>query len=131
MDVKPDNLGERSDGTLAFLDITIRQGSVCPFRDWFVHLNAEGTTLMNRLSTTMAIAEFARPERKGLLQKKKASARGSSGFASARRFETKHGFTAIRTVLFTNTHTDRQGVSICETASDCKWDAKALAAAKD
>jgi hypothetical protein len=52
MDVKPDNLGKRSDGTLAFLDVG--QGSVCPVRDSLVPRDAEGMVLMNRRCTTMA-----------------------------------------------------------------------------
>ena len=54
MDVKPDNLGLRSDGTLAFLDVG--QGCVCPVPNSAVLRDAEGMTLVQR-PVTMAASD--------------------------------------------------------------------------
>ena len=52
MDVKPDSLGLRTDGTLAFLNC--EQGCVCPVTDSLIPRNAEGMVLLNRQGTSMA-----------------------------------------------------------------------------
>jgi hypothetical protein len=92
VDVKPDNLGKRSDGTLAFLDVG--QGCVCPVRDTFVPRDAEGMVLMNRQSSALAMAESAGTQ-EGAEKKKKrpmllgallqGRARGKGGGSHYRR----------------------------------------------
>jgi hypothetical protein len=91
MDVKPDNLGKRSDGTLAFLDVG--QGCVCPVRDSCVKRDAEGMVLIDRQCSFMAMSESAGTQ-EGAQKKKKrhmlsgallqGRARGKGGVAITR-----------------------------------------------
>ena len=55
MGVKPDNVGLRTDGTLAFLDAG--QGCVCPVRDSLIPRDEEGMVLLNRQCTSMAMPD--------------------------------------------------------------------------
>jgi hypothetical protein len=88
MDVKPDNLGKRSDGTLAFLDV--EQGCVCPIRDSCVKRDDEGMMLIDRQCSFMAMSASAGTQ-EGAQKKKKrhmlpgallqGRARGKGGIA--------------------------------------------------
>ena len=91
MDIKPDNLGKRSDGTLAFLDVG--QGCVCPVRDSPIPRDAEGMVLIDRQCSSMEMAESAgtqegaqkkrkQPIRPGALLQGRA--RGTGGVAITR-----------------------------------------------